>query len=72
MKEFLLILGSATVLMGLIFAGLSLRILLEKNGRFPSTSIGRNKEMKKRGITCVKHDEIQCHGKGKSKGPCCG
>lgn len=33
---------------------LSIRIVLVKDGRFPETHIGRNKEMKKKGIQCVK------------------
>lgn len=69
--EFILILVTAIVLMSLIFAGLSLNIIFRKNGKFPVTSIGANKEMRKRGITCVKHDEMLCQGKGRSKGSCC-
>ncbi len=69
--EFILILVTAIVLMSLIFAGLSLNIIFRKNGKFPVTSIGGNKEMRKRGITCVKHDEMLCQGKGRSKGSCC-
>ena len=44
-------------------AGMAINLLLRKNGKFSSTSVGRNKEMAKRGITCVKHDEIKCYGK---------
>ncbi len=69
--EFILILVTAIVLMSLIFAGLSLNIIFRKNGKFPVTSIGGNKEMRKRGITCVKHDEMLCQGKGRSMGSCC-
>ena len=36
-----------------IFA-LSIRIVLVKDGKFPETHISRNKEMKKKGIQCVK------------------
>ena len=39
------------------FAGLATQILLKKNGRFPVTSIGHNKNMRKLGITCEKCDE---------------
>jgi hypothetical protein len=70
--EFLTILIVSVVFMSLIFAGLSINLLFKKNGSFPVTSVGRNKEMRKRGITCVKHDEILCHNKGKNKGSCCG
>ncbi|MDR0981847.1 MAG: hypothetical protein LBM07_01210 [Culturomica sp.] len=42
----------------LFFIGLSLvllgvGILIKKGGKFPETHIGKNKEMKKRGIHCV-------------------
>ncbi|HDR89857.1 MAG TPA: hypothetical protein ENN63_09570 [Bacteroidetes bacterium] len=46
-------------------------ILLKSNGRFPAISIGKNREMKRRGITCPRHDELICHrrtGKGKTCG----
>ncbi len=72
MKEFYLLLAAATILMGMIFAGLSISILIRKNGRFPVTSIGRNKEMQKRGITCAKHDEMLCRGKSGDRRSCCG
>ena len=32
---------------------LSFNIIFRKNGKFPDTHIGRNKEMKKRGISCA-------------------
>jgi hypothetical protein len=69
--EFITILITATVFMSLVFAGLSISMLIRKNGHFPVTSIGKNSEMRKRGITCVKHDEMLCHGKGSKKGGCC-
>ncbi len=72
MNEFYLILAVSTVLMGMVFAGLAISILVKKNGRFPVTSIGRNKEMQKRGITCVKHDEMLCRGKPGNRTSCCG
>lgn len=40
--------------------GLAFNILFRKNGRFPSYEVGHNKEMRKLGITCVKHDEYKC------------
>ena len=71
MQEFLVILVLSIALMALVFAGMSINILVKKKGRFPVTSVGANKELRKRGITCVKHDEMICSGKGKSKGSCC-
>ncbi|HDJ34363.1 MAG TPA: hypothetical protein ENF21_09740 [Bacteroidetes bacterium] len=43
-------------------------ILLKKNGQFPAISIGKNRELKRRGITCPRHDELICHQRtGKRK-----
>jgi hypothetical protein len=49
-KLFLVVL----TLVSLAFAGMGIRILLKRNGQFPETHVGHNKEMRKRGITCVK------------------
>ncbi len=43
--------------------GLAFNILFRKNGKFPAYEVGHNKDMKKMGITCVKHDEYKCFGK---------
>jgi hypothetical protein len=40
---------------------LGIRILVKSHGRFPETHVGRNKEMRKRGITCAQHTEIGCN-----------
>jgi hypothetical protein len=42
----LLIVAVCMVLMGVT-------ILIKKNGRFPNTHVGGNKEMRRRGIKCV-------------------
>jgi flagellar basal body-associated protein FliL len=47
------------VLVALAFAGLGLNILFRKNGKFPQTEVGSNKNMKNRGITCTKQDELK-------------
>jgi hypothetical protein len=54
----LIFLSTGIIVLSLL--GLSLNMLLKKDGKFPVTSIGKNKEMRKRGITCVKHDEHIC------------
>ena len=54
----LILLSTGLIVLSLL--GLSLNILLKKDGKFPVTSIGKNKEMRKRGITCAKHDELIC------------
>jgi len=40
-------------MLAIAFAALAIRILIKKNGKFPSLHISRNKEMKKKGITCA-------------------
>lgn len=49
-------------------------IIFRKDGKFPETEIGRNKEMKKRGIICAKTEERQLwRKKGETdKNPCDG
>ncbi len=42
---------------GLFFG---VRMLLKKNGRFPETHVGRNREMRKRGISCAQDTNIGC------------
>jgi hypothetical protein len=70
---YLKVLIITVVLVALAFAGLAISILLKKGGKFPQSSIGKNKEMHKRGITCVKHDEIKCHNQMKNGTGCsCG
>jgi hypothetical protein len=41
------------LLMAVITALMSIRILLKKNGRFPNTRIGGNRTMARRGIFCA-------------------
>jgi hypothetical protein len=48
-------------LVGIAFAGLGLNILFRKNGKFPETEVGSNKNMRNLGITCTKQDEIKIH-----------
>ena len=47
------------VLVGFAFAGLGVNILFRKNGKFPQTEVGSNKNMKNLGITCTKQDEMK-------------
>ena len=48
-KVFLLTLLIVAVCMVLM----AVTILIKKNGRFPNTHVGSNKEMRRRGIKCV-------------------
>lgn len=61
----LVLVAIAVLLMGIrIFFN---KLLFNKQGKFPITAIGHNPEMKKLGISCVKHDELSCYSK-KQKG----
>lgn len=53
------------VFVALAFAGLGVNILFRKNGKFPQTEVGHNKNMKNLGITCAKHDELKIFKKQK-------
>ncbi len=57
---FLKLLIISAVFLIIAFAGLGIRILLKPKGRFPETHITRNKEMRKRGITCAQNSDIGC------------
>ena len=48
----------ALLIVTLAMVGLAFNILFRKNGRFPAYSVGHNAEMRKRGITCVKCEEL--------------
>ena len=59
----IILISIAILLMGVkIFFN---KLLFNKQGKFPVTSVGHNPEMKKLGISCVKHDEIKCFSKAK-------
>jgi hypothetical protein len=60
------------LLVGVSVLALGFRLLFVRGGRFPQTSVGKNKEMAKLGITCVKHDEIKCWKEGGTGHPGCG
>ena len=36
---------------------LAIKIIIKKNGRFPNTHVGGNKEMRRRGIKCVQSQD---------------
>jgi hypothetical protein len=56
------------VLVALSFAGIGLNILFRKNGKFPQTEVGSNKNMKDLGITCTKQDEMKIFRQQKNTG----
>ncbi len=55
MKVFLL----AIVIVAIAVVGLAISIIVKKNGKFPELHIGRNKELKKRGISCATSQDKQ-------------
>lgn len=57
---FLKLLIISLILIAITFAFFGITILLKKNGRFPETHISRNKEMRKRGISCAQQTDIGC------------
>lgn len=52
--------GISIVLVGIAGIGLAFNIVFRKNGRFPQTSVGKNKKMRELGLNCAKSEEIKC------------
>lgn len=46
------------VVLGLAVAALSVKIIFHRSHKFPATSIEGNAQMRQRGITCPRHDEL--------------
>ena len=57
---FLKLLISSVIFLMIAVAGLGIRMLLKAHGRFPETHVSRNKEMRKRGITCARQTDTGC------------
>jgi hypothetical protein len=55
----LLLLSALFITIAMI--GFGIRMLVKSHGKFPETHVGRNKEMKKRGITCAQKTDTGCH-----------
>ena len=51
------------VIVAVSFIAMGVSIFFRKNGKFPIFEIGKNKDMRKLGITCLKHDELRCHNR---------
>ena len=41
-----------TILVSFAIAGLALRVLIKKGGKFPNTHVGGNKHLKRQGVYC--------------------
>lgn len=58
--EFFQIFIIAIVLMAIAFAGLAIKVIVEKKGQFPNIHIGSNKALRERGITCAQtYDKME-------------
>ncbi|MBA7582925.1 hypothetical protein ES708_24863 [subsurface metagenome] len=51
------------VVVAVSFLAMGISVFFRKNGKFPTFEIGKNKDMRKLGITCAKHDELKCHNR---------
>ena len=58
------------VIVAVSFIAMGVSVFFRKNGKFPTFEIGKNKEMRKLGITCLKNDELKCHNRLKKGEPC--
>lgn len=47
---------------------MSFNIIFRKDGQFPVTEVGHNKEMRKRGLRCAKGEEKALWSKAKATG----
>ncbi len=56
---FIEILLLALGLVAISFIAIGFNIFFRKK-KFPQTSVGGNKEMRKLGLSCAKHEEIKC------------
>jgi hypothetical protein len=53
----------SVIMMAIVAFLMSIKILFKKNGKFPNTHIGANKEMAKRGITCATSQDREARKK---------
>lgn len=51
------------LIIAISFALLAITIIIKKNGKFPNTHVGGNKEMRKRGIKCAQSQDKDAHRK---------
>lgn len=45
------------LIIAISIALLAIKVIIKKNGRFPNTHVGGNKEMRRRGIKCVQSQD---------------
>ena len=51
-----------SIFMGIAIAGLAIRMLLVKGGKFPNTHLEHNPHMQARGIGCARDEKSLCQG----------
>jgi len=51
----------STLFILLAFIGLGIRAFFKSRGKFPEIHVGRNKELRRKGITCAKNTDIGCN-----------
>jgi len=61
--EVLKLIGIVVVLLTVGLAGMAIKIIFHKSHKFPETSAGHNKDMRKLGIKCAKQEEMKCWSK---------
>ena len=54
---FLQILLISIIFIGFAFVGFAVKLIFLKSGKFPETSVGHNKELRKRKIYCIKTEQ---------------
>ncbi|MEE4196813.1 MAG: hypothetical protein V2I54_04155 [Bacteroidales bacterium] len=47
-------------LMVIAFVAMGFNVFFRRNKKFPETSVGKNKDMRKLGLSCARHEEIRC------------
>lgn len=62
---------AALIFIALAIFIMSFNIIFRKGKKFPDSSIEHNKELRKRGITCAREDEIKMWGKKEPKSYSC-
>jgi len=58
---FLKLLILSGIFLSMAAIGFGIRIILKPQGRFPETHVSRNREMRKRGITCAQQTDTGCN-----------
>ena len=54
---YIVLLSFALVLLSVLLLGV--KVFFVKNGHFPNTHVGNNKELQKKGIHCAKTQDVQ-------------